>query len=44
MARCYYLDYKSNSLFGNSNDKYICKLCGKQFSVDDLQVKYTCNP
>ena len=44
MARCYYLDYKSNSLFGNAKDKYYCKLCGKQFSVDDPQVKYTCNP
>lgn len=42
MSRCYYLDYESNSTFGNSNDKYICKLCGKQFYVDDPQVKYTC--
>lgn len=44
MAQCYYLDYKSNSLFGNSNDKYYCKLCGKQFDVNDPQVKYTCKP
>lgn len=43
MARCYYLDYKSNSFFGNANDKYYCKLCGKQFDVNDPQVKYTCN-
>lgn len=42
MARCYYLDDKSNSLFGNSNDKYYCKLCEKEFSVNDPQVKYTC--
>lgn len=42
MARCPYLDYESNSFFGNSNDKYICKACGKQFDVDDSQVKYTC--
>ncbi len=44
MARCYYLDYESNSLFGNDNDYYYCKLCGKRFRVDDPQVKYTCNP
>lgn len=42
MARCPYLDYESNSFFGNSNDKYLCKLCGKQMYVDDPQVKYTC--
>lgn len=40
MARCYYLDYISNSFFGNKNDKYICKLCGRQWDVDDPQVKY----
>lgn len=44
MARCYYLDYKSNSLFGNSNDRYVCKLCGQEFRVEDPQVKFTCNP
>lgn len=43
MARCYYLEYVSNSTWGNSNDKYFCKLCGKEFKVDDAQVKYTCN-
>lgn len=42
MSRCYYLDYKSNSLHGNANDKYYCKLYGKEFSVNDPQVKYTC--
>lgn len=42
MARCNYLEYESNSTFGNSNDKYICKLCGKRFDIDDPQVKYTC--
>lgn len=43
MARCPYLDYQSNSFFGSSNDRYICKLCRKQFDTRDLQVKYTCN-
>lgn len=43
MARCSYLDYESNSYFGNSSDKYICRLCGKCFDVDSPQVKYTCN-
>lgn len=42
MARCPYLDYDSRTIFGNYDDKYICKLCGKQFDVDDKQVKYTC--
>ena len=26
MARCPKLDYESNSYFGNSGDKYICKV------------------
>lgn len=43
MARCYYLDYQSNALFSRANDKYICKLCGRQFDVNDPQVKFTCN-
>lgn len=42
MARCYYLDYISRGVFSSSNDTYVCKLCGKQFSPDDLQIKYTC--
>ena len=42
MARCPYLDYESNSYFGNSGDKYICKLTGKKMDVDDLKVKFTC--
>ena len=42
MARCPYLGYESNSFFGNSNDKYICKLCGRMMDVDDSQVRYTC--
>ncbi len=42
MARCPYLDYESNSIFGNSNDKYICKLCNQRMSIDDSKVKYTC--
>ncbi len=43
MARCYYLEYKSNGYLSSSNDKYICKLCMQEFSVDSAQVKYTCN-
>ena len=43
MSRCPYLDYESNSFFGNSSDKYICKECGRQVDVDDSRVKYTCN-
>lgn len=44
MARCYYLEYKSKSLFSSyDNDKYYCKLCGKEFNTNDPQVKYTCN-
>lgn len=42
MARCPYLDYESNSFFGNSSDKYICKLSGQEMYVDDVKVKYTC--
>lgn len=42
MARCPYLDYESNSFFGNSNDKYICKLTGQVMDVDEVKVKYTC--
>lgn len=42
MAQCYYLDYQSNGWFSSANDKYICKLCGKQFDVNDLQVKHMC--
>ena len=36
MAQCYYLDYQSNGWFSSANDKYICKLCGKQF---DMRIK-----
>lgn len=42
MARCYYLDYKSNGLFGTANDRYYCKLCGQEYRVDDPKVKFTC--
>lgn len=42
MSRCSYLDYISRGLFSSSNDTYICKLCKKEFPVDDLQVKYIC--
>ena len=42
MARCPYLDYESNSWFGNSSDKYICTLTGKTMDVDDSKVKNTC--
>ena len=42
MARCPFLDYESNSWFGNSSDKFICKCTGEKMDVDDSQVKYTC--
>lgn len=42
MARCPYLDYESNSYWGNSSDKYICKVCGQKMDVDSTIVKYTC--
>lgn len=44
MARCPYLDYESHNIFGNSDDEYICKVCGKHMRVDDLTVKFTCKP
>lgn len=43
MARCPYLEYESNSFFGSSSDKYICKLSGRRFETNDDHVKYTCN-
>lgn len=43
MARCPKLDYESNSYFGNSSDKYICKVTGKRMDVDDPKVKEVCN-
>lgn len=43
MSRCYYLDYISNSLWGNSKDIYICKLSGKQMYSDSEEIKYKCN-
>ena len=43
MARCYYLDYKDSGFFSSSNDKYYCKLCGREFDPNSTQVKYTCN-
>lgn len=42
MARCPKLDYESNSWFGNSGDKYICKVTSKEMDVDDPKVKYMC--
>lgn len=44
VARCYYLEFRNGGIFSSSNDKYYCKLCGKQFDPKDPQVKYTCNP
>ena len=41
MARCYYLDYESGTIF--SNGVYRCKLSGQEFSFDSAQVKFTCN-
>lgn len=43
MARCYYLEYKSRGFLSSSNDKYYCKLCGREFDPNSTQVKYTCN-
>lgn len=43
MSRCYYLEYKSCSYFGNYGDTYKCKLSEQEFRVDDPQVKHTCN-
>jgi len=43
MSRCSYLDYESDNSIGNSDDKYICKLCGQKMDVDSSKVKYTCN-
>ncbi len=43
MSRCPKLDYQSNSCFGNSSDKYICKITNQQMDVDSTIVKYTCN-
>lgn len=43
MSRCSYLDYESHGFWGNSDDEYICKLCGKHMPVYDAQVKYVCN-
>ncbi|WP_029071005.1 hypothetical protein [Kandleria vitulina] len=42
MSRCPFLDYESNSYFGNSNDKYKCELTCQKMDVDDPKVKYTC--
>lgn len=42
MSRCPHLDYESNSFFGNSDDKYICKLTGSKMSVDSMQVENVC--
>ena len=43
MSRCSYLDYESNNPISNSDDKYICKLCGQKMDVDSSKDKYTCN-
>lgn len=44
MARCPYLDYECHAIFGNSGDKYICKLTGMKMDVYDSKVKYVCKP
>ncbi len=43
MSRCYYLDYKSGSSFSSANDKFVCRLCLREFDPNSSQVKYTCN-
>lgn len=42
MARCPKLDYDGRTLFGNSNDKFICTLTGVEMDVDSTKVKYVC--
>ncbi|MBR3802834.1 MAG: hypothetical protein IKK37_05225 [Clostridia bacterium] len=42
MSRCPYLDYESNSFFGNSSDKYVCKLCGKKYDPYSAFVEQVC--
>ena len=38
MSRCTFLDYESNSYFGNCNDKYKCELTCLKMDVDDSKV------
>ena len=42
MSRCPYLEYESHSLFGSSNDEFICKLSGRHFSTNSDTVKFLC--
>lgn len=42
MARCPYLDYDSRTIFGNYDDKYICKITGMTMDVNDSKVKHVC--
>lgn len=42
MSRCPYLDYESNSAFGNSSDKYICTKTQMKMDVDSSKVKFVC--
>ncbi len=43
MSRCPKLDYESSgALWGNSGDKYICKVTGVKMDVDDLKVEHLC--
>lgn len=43
MARCPECYYESNSFFGTSSDKYICKQTGIKMDVNDPKAKYVCD-
>ena len=42
MSRCPNLDYESVSFFGNSDDKYICKVTGVRMDADSAKVEHLC--
>lgn len=42
MSRCPKLDYESVSFFGNSDDKYICKVTGVRMDADSVKVEHLC--
>ncbi|MDD6658873.1 MAG: hypothetical protein PUE60_02230 [Eubacteriales bacterium] len=42
MSRCPKLDYESNTIIGNSSDRYICTVTGMKMYVDDPKVECVC--
>lgn len=42
MSDCPYIDYDSRTIFGNYDDKYICKVTGIEMDVDSTKVKHIC--